>query len=189
MNALNAFFETLNSIFWQHPWAQSIGIIALLVGVSAFIHKDDQKLRLFLTVFTLLMGIQFMMLGLWSAAFAALLGSARNYISTHTRNVWVMCSFMLVIWLVTLPNVEELFHLLPILGTSVGTWAMFREKGIRMRMFMLVGSMCWFSHNYIVGSIGGALIEAIFLIINSRTMIMLLKDARNEQCLKPCAAK
>lgn len=174
MNAM----DSLNSLFWLNPWAQCFGLIALFVGASAFRHKEDHKLRRNLTIFTLLMSIQFLMLGLWSAAFAAGLGSLRTYISSHTRNMWVMVGFVVTLLLVTLPNVTEPVHVLPILGSSVGTWAMFREKGLRMRVFMLIGSMCWFSHNYIVGSIGGAIIESVFLIINSRTMFKLLIDKR-----------
>ncbi|WP_416308654.1 YgjV family protein [Neptunicella sp. SCSIO 80796] len=177
---LSTTFEALNRVFWQHPWAQLIGLVALVIGGLAFLHHDDHKLRRNLTLYTVLMGIQFMMLGLWSAAFTAWLSSVRTYISTRTRNLWVMSGFLILVWAVTIPKVSEVVHVLPIIGTTLGTWAMFREHGLRMRSLMLMGSLCWFSHNFMVGSIGGAIIEGAFVMINSRTMLKLLRQQREE---------
>ena len=171
-----AIFESLNALFWQNPFAQSIGFIALVVGISAFLHRDDQKLRYYLTAFTFLMAIHFFMLGLWTAAIMALLGSARNYVSSLTNNVWVMLIFLFTAWLMAIPNSTEWVHLLPVLGVSFGTWAVFKEKGIRMRLFMSLGTICWLSHNHLVGSIGGVIIEGIFLMVNGRTMFKLFKQ-------------
>ena len=171
-----AIFESLNALFWQNPLAQSIGFIALIVGISAFLHRDDQKLRYYLTAFTFLMAIHFFMLGLWTAAIMALLGSARNYVSSLTNNVWVMLIFLFTAWLMAIPNSTEWVHLLPVLGVSFGTWAVFKEKGIRMRLFMSLGTICWLSHNHLVGSIGGVIIEGIFLMVNGRTMFKLFKQ-------------
>lgn len=168
--------ELVNALFWQAPCAQTIGFIALIIGVSGFFQKDDQKLRYYLTVFTLLMAVHFFMLEQWAGAVMALFGSARNYISSHTDNKWVMTSFLIGAWLLAIPNTHLWVHLLPVIGTTFGTWALFREKGIRMRLFMSIGTLCWLSHNFFVGSIGGVLIEGIFLVINSRTMLKLLKD-------------
>lgn len=169
-------FESFSTLFWQNPSAQTIGIVALLVGVSAFLHRDDQKLRYYLTAFTFLMAIHFFMLDLWTAAILALLGSARNYVSSFTNSVWVMLAFLLAAWIIAIPNSSEWVHMLPVVGVSLGTWALFKEKGIRMRFFMSLGTLCWLSHNLLVGSIGGAFIESLFLVINGRTMFKLLKE-------------
>jgi hypothetical protein len=176
LNDFIDIFESLNTLFWQDPFAQAIGFIALIVGVSAFLHRDDQKLRYYLTAFTFLMAIHFFMLGLWTAAIMALLGSTRNYVSSLTNNIWVMLLFLLAAWLLAIPNSSEWVHLLPVIGVSLGTWAVFREKGIRMRFLMAIGTVCWFSHNFLVGSIGGVIIEGIFLVVNTRTMLKLFKD-------------
>jgi hypothetical protein len=176
LNYFIDIFESLNTLFWQQPVAQTIGFIASIVGASAFLHRDDQKLRYYLTVFTFLMAIHFFMLGLWTAALMALLGSARNYVSSLTNNFWVMLIFLLAAWLVALPNSNEWVHLLPVIGVSLGTWAVFREKGLRMRFLMSMGTVCWFSHNHLVGSIGGVVIEGIFLVVNGRTMFKLYRE-------------
>lgn len=175
MNYFIDIFEAINTLFWQDPVAQIIGFIALVVGASAFLHKDDQKLRYSLTVFIFFMAVHFSMLGLWTATIIALLGSARYYVSSLTKNFWVMLIFLFAAWLMAIPNSSEWFHLLPVIGVSFGTWAVFREKGSRMRFLMLLGTICWLSHNHLVGSIGGVVIEGVFLVINARTMFKLSK--------------
>lgn len=176
MASIVNFFDSLVLLFWQNPWAQLVGLIALVIGVSAFLQKHDDLLRRNLTIYTLLMGIQFILLGLWAAAAAALLGTIRTYISIRTKNIWVMSGFLLIVWIVALPNASQTLDYFPIVGTTLGTWALFREQGLRMRSMMLLGTICWLSHNYLVGSIGGTVIEAIFLVVNTKTMFKLFAE-------------
>jgi hypothetical protein len=176
LSELIYFIESIIALFWQNPVAQTIGFVAFLIGASAFLHKDDQRLKYYLTAFTFVLSVHFFMLGLWTAALLALLGSARNYVSSLTNNFWVMVIFILAAWILAIPNSNEWVHLLPVIAVSVGTWALFREKNLRMRFFMAIGTVCWFSHNLAVGSIGGVIIEALFLVVNARTMIKLFKD-------------
>ena len=176
MHNITNYLELLSALFWQNPWAQCVGLIALVIGVTAFVQKHDDHLRRYLTLYTLLMGLQFMLLGLWAGAFAAWLGTLRTYISLHTKNIWVMSIFLGIFWLITFPRADQLADYLAIAGTSVGTWAMFREHGLRMRCLMFIGTLCWLSHNFMVGSIGGTLIEMIFLLVNGRTMFRLFRQ-------------
>lgn len=178
MNFFVDLFQSLSTLYWQDPYAQTIGFIALMIGTSAFFHKDDQKLRYYLTAFTFLMAVHFFMLGLWTAGLMALLGSARNYVSSLTNSFSIMLIFIVVAWLLAIPNTHQWVHILPVIGVSVGTWGLFREKGFRMRFFMSLGTVCWLTHNYLVGSIGGAIIETIFLVVNGRTMLKLLADEK-----------
>ncbi|MEP1445919.1 MAG: YgjV family protein [Paraglaciecola sp.] len=176
MYDFRTLMDTLNTLFWQNPLAQTIGLFAFFIGASAFLHRDDQKLRYYLTAFTFLMALHFSLLGLWTTAIVALLGSARNYVSSLTDNIWVMSLFLLAVWLMAIQNSTDWVHLLAIVGVSLGTWAVFREQGIRMRICMSLGTVCWLSHNYIVGSIGGVVIEGLFLIVNTRTILKLAKE-------------
>jgi hypothetical protein len=168
--------KALTDIFMADPWAQLIGIVALIIGISAFLQKSDYLLRRNLTIFTLLMGFHFLLLGLLSGATTAWLGTLRTYISMRTRNLWVMTGFLVIVAAAAIPNVTGFVDFLPILGTSFGTWAMFRESGLRMRFLMLLGTLCWLAHNFWAGSIGGTIIETIFLIVNCHTMVSLMRN-------------
>ncbi len=47
-----------------------------------------------------------------------------------------------------------------------------------MRIGFLLGAMCWLINNILVGSIGGALLEATLITVNVTTIIRLLRDNR-----------
>ena len=176
MHSPTVIFENLYLLFLSHPLAQTIGLVALVVGLSAFLQKSDFLLKRNLTIYTLLMGIQFVMLDLWASALAAWLGTFRTYVSMRSRNTAVMWSLIAIVLIFALPTVRSVTEVLPIIGNILGTWAMFKEQGLRMRALMFVGTLCWVSHNYLVGSIGGTVIEALFLIVNANTMYGLIRQ-------------
>jgi hypothetical protein len=41
---------------------------------------------------------------------------------------------------------------------------------------MSIGTLSWLNHNHLVASIGGVIIEGIFLVVNGRTMFRLFKE-------------
>ncbi len=51
---------------------------------------------------------------------------------------------------------------------------------------MLAGGLCWTSHNILIGSIGGSLIELSFLFVNCHTMYRIVATTAVEPCLIPC---
>jgi hypothetical protein len=116
------------------------------------------------------------MFGLWKTSTMALLGSARNYVSSLTTSVWVMLILVFTVWLMAIPNSTEWVHLLPLLGATLGTWAVFKEQVIRMRLFMSIGTLSWLNHNHLVASIGGVIIEGMFLVVNGRKIFRLFKE-------------
>ncbi|MCP3862549.1 MAG: YgjV family protein, partial [Aestuariibacter sp.] len=52
-------------------------------------------------------------------------------------------------------------------------------SGIKMRLAFLYGALCWLTNNIIVGSIGGTMLEATLLMVNSFTIwrLYILKKA------------
>ncbi len=178
MSVFVSFWQAVYALILANPLAQGVGLLALIIGASAFLQKDDHKLKRNLTLYTLVIGVHFLLLGQWPAAVTAWLSSVRTYLSARTRNVWVMLIFLLIVWVLGLGKASTWIHYLPLFGATFGTWALFRETGLRMRLLMLAGTICWVIHNFAVGSIGGTLIEGSFLLINLRTMWSLLKEER-----------
>jgi hypothetical protein len=39
-----------------------------------------------------------------------------------------------------------------------------------MRLLLLMATVCWVTHNFVVGLIGGTLIEGCFLLVNAHTI-------------------
>lgn len=165
--------RALIELFAANPLAQSVGLLAFLVGIATFIQRSDQRLRILLTLYCVVIGAHFFLMGGQTAAYAAWLSGLRSFVSTRTRHIAVMSLFLIVVWGVGVPNITQPIQWLTIIGTTLGTWALYREQGIRMRLLLLMGTVCWVTHNFVVGSIGGALIEGCFLFVNSHTIFRL----------------
>ncbi|WP_234494244.1 YgjV family protein [Vibrio maritimus] len=160
--------------------AQAIGGIAFIFGVMAFWQKDDIRFRYHMTTFCFIMAIHFVLMGATVAAIGVTLNAIRSFISIKTQSRGVMWCFIAVMWGMTVPNVTSMFEVLTVIGSSVGTWALFSKKGITLRCLILFNSLCWATHNIWLGSIGGSLVETTFIITNLIT-IYRLYIARNQQ--------
>ncbi len=71
-------------------------------------------------------------------------------------------------------------ELLPVIGTIVSTWALFRCKGLTMRCVMWFSTCCWVIHNFWAGSIGGTMIEGSFLLMNGLNIIRFWRMRKGE---------
>lgn len=109
------------------------------------------------------------------------LSGLRSFVSTRTRHFAVMSLFLAIVWLLGVPNITQPIQWLTVIGTTLGTWALYREQGIRMRFLLLMGTVCWVTHNVVVGSIGGALIEGCFLFVNTHTIYRLWRQRAARQ--------
>ena len=86
-----------------------------------------------------------------------------------------MSLFILLAVAIGSPNIDSLVHILPSIGVIAGTWGLFRTQGVAMRAYMSIGTLCWLTHNLMVGSMGGVLIESLFLVVNFKTMYTLYR--------------
>jgi len=156
------------TFYW---FAQSVGVLAFLVGITSFFNRNDQRFKLQLSAYSLIIGVHFFLMGASAAGSSALLGACRNLISMRTRSLWMMWFFIILTPIVGLSHFKHWVELLPILGTTASTWALFRSRGLTTRCVMWCSTACWFTHNIWLGSIGGSLIEGSFLLMNGFNII------------------
>ncbi|MEG0008169.1 MAG: YgjV family protein [Aeromonas sp.] len=156
-------------------FAQSIGLLACLVGATAFLQRQDSKLRLHLTLNGTLMGLHFLLLGSSVAAINCLLCAVRNWVSGYYRGLGVMLLFLALAWTLVIPQISHPVQILTLVGTTLSTFALFRLEGITLRLCMLSSTICWLTHNIWAGSLGGILQESIFFVINGHTILGLYR--------------
>ncbi|KHT42603.1 YgjV family protein [Pectobacterium brasiliense] len=155
-----------------HYWiAQSVGVLAFLVGITMFFNRNDQKFKIQLSTYSAVIGLHFFLMGANAAGASALLNSARTLISLKTHNILVMFVFISLTLLFGLSGMNHAMELLPIAGTVASTWALFRTSGLTTRCVMWCSTACWVAHNIWLGSIGGSLIEGSFLLMNGFNII------------------
>ncbi|USD67836.1 YgjV family protein [Vibrio sp. SCSIO 43136] len=158
---------------WEFNLAQAVGLVAFLIGVSAFFQKDGHKFRLHLMVFQCVLVVHFAMMEAWVAAAGCGISAIRSYVSTKTQSVKVMAFFVAALWLFGLPQMNHGYELLTIIGASVATYGLFCTQGITMRILILFNSCCWLTNNIFIGSIGGTMMEATFIVSNLITIYRL----------------
>lgn len=156
------------STYWVN---QSIGIIAFIIGVTVFLHRDEKKFKGQLAVYSTLIGVHFFMMGANAAGCSALLNTTRTVVSMYSRNTMFMAVFIALTLIFGLYNLKHPIELLPIIGTIISTWAFFKTRGLQTRYVVWSASACWAIHNIWIGSIGGSLIECCFVLMNAITIV------------------
>lgn len=151
--------------------AQGVGVIAFLVGITTFINRDERRFKKQLSVYSVIIGVHFFLMGASPAGFSAMLNSVRTLITLRTRSLWVMTLFIVMTGGLGIARFHHPMELLPVIGTIVSTWALFRCTGLTTRCVIWCSTVCWVAHNLWLGSIGGSLIEGSFLVMNGLTII------------------
>lgn len=151
--------------------AQGVGVIAFLVGITTFINRDERRFKKQLSVYSVIIGVHFFLMGASPAGFSAMLNSVRTLITLRTRSLWVMTLFIVLTGGLGIARFHHPMELLPVIGTIVSTWALFRCTGLTTRCVIWCSTVCWVAHNLWLGSIGGSLIEGSFLVMNGLTII------------------
>jgi len=131
-----------------------------------------------MVVFNLNHLVHYLLLGSIVSALSALLSAFRTVTAIYTSSLMVAVLFIAVGLSSAIYFADSIWELWPMLGMSIGTYAVFVLKGIQMRIAFLIGAICWLINNILVGSIGGTLLEATLITVNLSTIIRLVKDNR-----------
>lgn len=158
--------------------AQALGFVSFGLGISSFYQKNDRRLKIIMFIFNLNHLLHFILLGSMVSALSAALSAMRTGSSIYTSSKYVAIIFLLAGAGLGLYITEHWWDLWPVMGTMIGTFAVFMLKGIPMRIAFLIGACCWLINNIIVGSIGGTLLELTLISVNSLTIYRLMRDQK-----------
>jgi hypothetical protein len=138
--------------------AQAIGIAASGFIIFSFNQKIDNHLKICLMIGNILNTFR--------------IGSSIKF---H-KSTKMMLGFMALYILAGVIIYDKPFDLLPVLSALLGTYAMFKLSGIKLRLFGLIGSSAWLTYGIIFHSIGGIIAEISGLILNISTILRLRRD-------------
>ncbi len=162
--------------------AQALGFVSFGLGVACFYQRDDRRLKWTMLAMNLNNVLHFALLGATTAAMGSLLSVARTGLALRTSSRLVALVFIAITLVLGALISERWQDMFPVLGTCIGTYALFCLTGIRMRIAFLCGALCWLSNNIIVGSIGGTLLELTLLAVNLNTIRRLYFAKRKATC-------
>lgn len=152
-------------------FAQSVGVVAFLIGVTTFLNRNESRFKLQLAACSAIMGLHFFLMGANAAGASAVLNSIRTVISIRTRHYAIMVIFITLTLIFGGYNINHPIEVLPIFATVISTWALFRTHGLTTRCILWCATLCWVIHNTWLGSVGGMLTEGSFLLMNGFTII------------------
>lgn len=156
--------------------AQLFGCVSLAFGIASLLQKNDFKLKLFMCGLNVSHSLHFFLLGAYPAMTASLVSVLRTTLSLRYRSRYMAVIFIALIWILAWPHLHVLTDALPIVGSSIGTYALLSLKGVPMRIAFFFGGCCWLSNNILVGSLGGTLLESLLITVNLRTLLQLRRD-------------
>lgn len=163
---------------FENPLAQFFGLLSYCLGIYCFYQRDDRRLKIIMFTMQANNCIHFALLGAKTALLSSAFSVVRTGLSLHTKSRIVAWLFIVVIavWGLYLTDVWQ--DMLPVVGSCLGTYALFCLQGVRMRLMFLVGACFWLANNIYVGSIGGTLLEATLITVNCRTMLKLYRTEK-----------
>jgi hypothetical protein len=150
--------------------AQLAGYVALVLGVVAFLQREDRRLKQMIAGECLAYVIHFWLLGSLPAALGAFVSGSRTLLSLKTRSRWVAGLVILVCIFLGLVFSRGAAGWLPLISACLGTIAVFELKGVPMRLLLLGCTFLWLANNIICGSIGGVVLESLLALANIFTL-------------------
>lgn len=142
--------------------SQILAGISFLLDISAFHFQRRAMTLSLLTSSTSLLAIHFYLLDQGAAAGLMIIAACRYAIAIVTFRRWVMWGFMLASLLCSVYLWQNLWSLLPLMGSLLMTFASFQKQSGKLRGYTLCGSLCWLLNNVLVGSPVAVMMELAF---------------------------
>jgi hypothetical protein len=158
--------------------AQVVGYIALALGITAFLQKSDDRLKLFNAIQGLVYALHFVLLGNPPACASSLLSSARSFLALRYRSLWLGAAVVAVNVALGAIVARSAAGWLPVIASCIATIAIFTMRGVPLRSVLLASTLLWLANNLISGSIGGTLLEVANATVNVWTISRLRRDQR-----------
>lgn len=140
--------------------------IAICTDVLSFQFKERTRIVACLVVSASLISAHFMLLGHWTAACLGILAAARFGTSIFSTSKIFMALFVCATVIVSIFSYQGLLSILGCTAAVFTTVASFCKEDKLLRQLMLVGTCVWIIHNFIAGSPGAVLMEALFISSN-----------------------
>lgn len=94
----------------------------------------------------------------------------------YKKNKRIFLGIIAVTIVIGIVTFENNYSLLPIIGSCIAAYGYFFFERIRLRAFILVSSLFWFSFNIKVGSIGGMMNSIMVQTVLIITMYRMIHE-------------
>lgn len=169
--------------------SQLVGYLTLVLGVTAFLQRSDQRLR-FLTAFqSIAYAVHFFLLGNLTATASASLSSVRSFLSLRFRHPWLAGVFIAITLTFGACLARHPHNWLPVAGSVISTYAIFCTQGVVLRSLVLISTMLWLTNNILSGSVGGTVLEILVATANASTIARMIVSERKQRSAQTAPAE
>lgn len=110
--------------------------------------------------------IHFLLIDSVTGSALCLISAIRCFLSIKYKRKYFAVIFILIYLFAGFFTFSQISDVFPILGSIIGTIAVFCFSGIKMRQVSMLTNISWLLHNIIYVSIGGIILEFSLIIIN-----------------------
>lgn len=161
---------------------QILGYCATVLGITAFLQKDDMRLRGFISAMSVLLITHFILMGSYTAALSAALAASRWWLTifpwVRSRGRYFVPFYVCAFLTTAFFTYERWFDLLPPMASIGGTFALFYLHRLKMRLVLMCGGSLWCLHNVMALSYGPAVMEAFMIVSNITMMTRMVLEQR-----------
>ena len=156
--------------------AQAMGFVAMGLSIVVALQKNDKKLLLWAAIAISFWSLHFFLLEQYAAAATNVLVVVRCLITLRWTGAVVGIPSSILIGGVGFLTYVSPINLLPIIASVVGSICTTMMRGWMMRVGLLIVTLLWAVHNWLVGSWAGALMETINVILFTFTIYRIVKQ-------------
>ena len=166
--------------------AQTIGYLAFALGVTAFLQKNDRRLKQYNALQSIAYALHFFLLNNAPASACSVLGAFRSMLALKSSSPWLAALMVGLNLAFGFYLVHTPLGWLPVFASCLGAVAFFVLTGITMRVTLFVCTLGWLTNNILSGSIGGTALESVIAVVNLWTISrMFVAKAALEAASEP----
>jgi hypothetical protein len=146
--------------------AQIVGLIGIACSLLSFQQKKRNNVMLFQMSASALFCIQLFMVGAITGGCIDSISFVRTAVFSQNQKKWAssplwLWGFMAAMIITGILTWQNIFSILPIIGSVLSTLALWMKKAKHIRIISLFVGPCWLIYNLIHGAYTGALNELL----------------------------
>lgn len=159
---LRAFHE-MAFLFEQNPLGQIFWLIAMFIGITGFLVKNDRTTVKIFIVSCIFWILHFIFLDNIWALIATSIGLVRLILSLkYQKNISIFIGIIAVSAAYGIYSFDgKIISVLPLIATAISSYGFFFLEKVRLRMLLGVVSLLWLTYHLNTGSISGIMNEII----------------------------
>lgn len=163
--------------------AQIVGIFGIAFSLLSFQLKKRRYIMLFQMTASLMFSAQLFMVGAITGGCLDMISFVRTLIFANNSKKWAssplwLVGFIAVMIATGIMTWENIWSILPIMGSVLSTVALWMKRERNIRLVSLLVGPCWMIYNVITGAYTGALSEVIAM---TSIVIGLLRHDRKKK--------